>query len=269
MTVVVDTRESARPPRRLARIYRLEARSELLKLLRSPAYAVPTLAFPVLFYILFGLSFGDRFPAAGSVSMATYLLATYGTFGVIGAALFGVGVGVAAERGQGWLLLKRASPMPPGAYLTAKMLMCLLFGVAIVACLFALGAGFGGVVLPAGDWLALAVVLVAGGLPFCALGLALGSFTGPSSAVAVVNLIYLPMAFASGLWIPVAVLPELFQRIAPGLPSYHSSQLALKVLGADRGGSVGGHVAYLVVFTAACLAVAWLGSRGEEKKTYG
>ena len=49
----------------------------------------------------------DRVTAAAVV--ATYLLATYATFGVIGAALFGFGVGVAVERGQGWMLLKRAS----------------------------------------------------------------------------------------------------------------------------------------------------------------
>lgn len=259
----------ANPQRReIGRIYRLEARSEFLKLLRSPAYAVPTLAFPLLFYVLFGLSFGGS-QQAGPVSMATYLLATYGAFGVIGASLYGFGVGVATERGQGWMLLKRASPMPAGAYLTAKIAMSLLFGALIVVSLCALGSLFGGVTMPPLRWLVLGATLVAGALPFCALGLALGSYIGPNSAVAVVNLIYLPMSFASGLWIPVPVLPKLFQTVAPWLPAYHSSQLALRVIGADLGDSVGGHTLYLIVFTVLCLFAAWLGTRGEERKSYG
>ena len=40
-------------------------------------------------------------------------------------------------------------------------------------------------------------VLVIGALPFCAIGLAFGYLVGPNSAPAVLNLVYLPMAFAS------------------------------------------------------------------------
>jgi ABC-2 type transport system permease protein len=83
--------------RSLARIYTLEAKYEFLKLLRMPAYAIPAIAFPLLFYVFFGITFGGG-RAAGPVSMSTYLLATYGAFGVIGASLFGFGVGVAIER---------------------------------------------------------------------------------------------------------------------------------------------------------------------------
>lgn len=254
--------------RSLLRIYALEAKCELLKVVRMPAFAIPTLAFPVMFYLLFGVSFGRTFPA-GPVSMATYLLATYGAFGVIGAALFGFGVGVAVERGQGWTLLKRASPMPPGAYFAAKLFMATLFGAAVVAALFGLGATAGGVHLTAATWTALGAVLIAGALPFCAFGLVLGYLAGPNSAPAVVNLIYLPTAFLSGLWIPVNVLPGLMKRIAPLLPPYHYAQLALKTIGADVGDPAWVHLAYLGVFTAVCLLLARWGYRRDEGKTYG
>jgi ABC-2 type transport system permease protein len=254
--------------RRLGRLYALEARTEFLKILRMPAYALPTLGFPALFYVLFGISFGGSVKA-GPISLAGYLLATYGAFGVIGAALFGFGVGVAIERGQGWMLVKRASPMPLAAYFAAKIVVSMLFGALIVAILFALGAAFGGVRLEAGTWAALGLALVAGALPFCAMGLALGYLAGPNSAPAIVNLIYLPMAFASGLWIPIQALPKFFQSLAPFLPAYHFGQLALKILGADRGGDVTLHLAYLAGFTALCLGLARLGYRRDEDKTYG
>lgn len=255
------------PCRSLPRIYLLEAWYEFLKLMRLPAYSIPTVTFPVLFYVFFGLSFNSG--AANRVEVATYLLATYGAFGVIGAALFGFGVGVAVERGQGWMLLKRASPMPPGAYFAAKITLSLLFGTVIVCLLYTLGALFGGVSMPPASWALLALVHIAGALPFCAMGLALGYLCGPNSAPAVVNLIYLPMAFASGLWLPIRMLPGFFRTLAPALPPYHYSQLALKVVGADSGGSVAAHLSFLAGFTVFCLALAWIGYRRDEGKTYG
>jgi ABC-2 type transport system permease protein len=252
--------------RNVWRIYALEAKAELLKALRLPMYAVPTLAFPLVFYLLFGVAM-RRGPAASE--MATYLLATYGCFGVIGASLFGFGVGVAVERGQGWMLFKRATPMPPLAHLVGKLAMCLLFSAILVVALFALGIAFGGVSVPLGTLAALAAVLVAGAVPFGAFGLALGYAAGPNSAPAVINLIYLPLAFASGLWIPVDVLPSFFQKLAPWLPPYHYSQLALGVLGKDQGGSVLGSLAVLVLFTLLSLTLARAGYRRDEGKTFG
>ncbi len=267
MSTYVSTLDPSSPAPSLSRIYRLEAKLELLKLLRMPAFAIPTITFPVLFYVFFGLTF--KAPAGSSVSMASYLLATYGAFGVIGASLFGFGVGVAVERGQGWMLLKRASPMPIGAYFTAKIFMALLFGVAIITLLYSLGAIFGDVSLSAASWATMGTIHVLGALPFCAMGLAIGYFAGPNSAPAIVNLIYLPMAFLSGLWVPIQALPDFIQRIATTLPPYHFAQLALKTIGADMGESVASHLIYLVVFTFVCLTLAWVGYRRDEDKTYG
>ena len=41
-----------------ARTYALEAKYEFLKLLRMPGYAIPSIAFPAMFYLLFGVMFG-------------------------------------------------------------------------------------------------------------------------------------------------------------------------------------------------------------------
>jgi ABC-2 type transport system permease protein len=266
LSAVPDLPDTARRSR--WQIYRKETLYELLKTLRMPAFAIPSILFPVAFYLFFGVGFGGR-QQFGGVSMAAFLLATYGAFGVIGASLFGFGVGVAMERGQGWLLLKRASPMPPGAYFAAKIVMSLVFSAIILTLLFSLGALFGHVAMPWQSWLQLAGILLAGVFPFAAFGLAMGYFCGPNSAPAVVNLIYLPMAFLSGLWVPVQALPQLVQRIAVFLPAFHYSQLALKVLGADLGRPAAGHLAYLAGFTALCLAVAVAGFRRNAAQSYG
>ena len=250
-----------------ARAYALEAKYELFKLLRMPAYAIPAVAFPVMFYSLFGLLFGGRAP--GGVSMPTYLLATYGAFGVIGAALFGFGVGLAVERGQGWLVLKRATPMPPLALFTAKLFNAVVFASVIVASLSALGVMFGHVSLSASAWIQLTAILILGAIPFCAIGLALGYFAGPNSAPALVNLIYLPMAFLSGLWIPIEMLPQAVKNAAPLLPAYHFAQLALGAVGAGVGKPAWTHVTALTGFAIVGLALAVWGYRRDEDRMWG
>jgi len=249
----------------LRRVIISETRMELLKAARLPAFTIPVLLFPAMFYVLFGILLGGQI---GPTPMAAYLLGSYATFGVIGAALFGVGVSVAAERGQGWLLLKRATPMPPLAYFAAKGIMSILTGTVIFLLLASLAVVFGGVRLPAASWLLLFTVLALGAAPFCALGCLLGYTSGPTSAPAIANLIYLPMSFASGLWIPIEVLPDILQRVAPALPPYHLARLAHGIISGEAAGAAG-HVVVLIACTAAFLAASIFAYRRDNDRTWG
>ncbi|MGH8118492.1 MAG: ABC transporter permease, partial [Rhodanobacteraceae bacterium] len=186
-------------PRDTLGVYLREARFEFMNVLRTPAFALPTLLFPTMFYVFFGLVFGK----AGNHQAATFMLATYGTFGIMAPALFGFGVGVGTERERGVLAMKRVAPMPPLAYLAAKAVMAMLFALIVVLILFVLGASLGGVAMPPREWIGLAVTLVLGALPFCALGLVVGVGVNGQASAAIVNLIYLPMSFLAGLWVPI------------------------------------------------------------------
>jgi len=254
--------------RNLFTIYWKESKYEFLRSLRLRAYTFSVIGFPVMFYVLFGLLM-NRDGSVGGWHAATYLLATYGTFAAMGAALFGTAGALAAERGLGWLQVKRASPMPPLAYFVAKIVKSMIFSGAIALILFGLGVAFGGVSMPLTNALELFVILIAGSLPFCAMGLALGFFLGPNSAPAVINMIYLPLSFCSGLWIPFMFLPHFVQKIAVYLPPYHLAQLALNTVGAGEHGSSGLHWDVLVGFTLICLGIAFFGERHTEGKTYG
>ena len=112
-------------------IYWLETKYEWLKSIRNPAFAIPAIAFPALFYLFFGVLLNQHNPQA-----AVYLLCTYGTFGVMGPALFSFGAGLAVERGQGWLEIKSASPMPATAQLVSRLFVSMGFSMMI---LFSLG----------------------------------------------------------------------------------------------------------------------------------
>jgi len=253
-------------------VYLREAAFQFRTLLRTPGFALPTLLLSPLFYAFFALLNG-----AQPGPIAAHMLATFSVFGVMAPALFGFGVGVATERERGILALKRVAPMPPLAYLFAKAAMAMLFALLILLSMFCLGALLGSVVLPAPEWGLLAFALVIGTLPFCALGLAVGLRAGGQSAAALINVIYLPMAFLSGLWAPLRLFPHWLRDVAALLPAYHLSRIALGIVHAAGSGSavlrlmpsglrLAGHLAYLLVFTALCLGSAQRAWRGIEDR---
>lgn len=230
-------------------IYAREQKLEFLRMMRSPMYAALTLFFPTLLYTLFGLMVRPPVPPVVT-------LVAWSCYGVMGASLFGFGVSVAVERGMGWMELKQASPMPPAAYLAAKLGACLIFSAIIVLMLNALGLAAGGVRLSPLRLLELDIVMVLCALPFCAMGLMVGYVGSPTSAPALANILYLPMAFASGLLIPVEALPRAIRVVAPFLPPYHMSRLAHGAAGLAWDGRGLVHASALLVFTAVCLAIA-------------
>jgi ABC-2 type transport system permease protein len=267
-TMAMSNTRIERSPRHTAKIYLKEAKYEFLKYLRLRVYTASVLSFPIMFYVLFGLVLYAN-QAIGGTHAPTYLIATYGTFGVMGASLFGTAAGLASDRGLGWLQVKRASPMPPFAYFWAKVATSMIFSTVIVLVLFALGISFGHVRMPVGEFLQLLGTLVIGSLPFSAMGLAIGYFTGPNSAPSAINLIYLPMSFCSGLWVPLMFLPKVVRQIALAMPPYHLSQLALGVVGGGTHGSNAIHWEALAAFTMICLGVARIGFQRDQEKMYG
>ena len=239
------------PARALFALYLREAKYEFLRVLRTPAFSIPTLVFAPMFYLLFGVLLNRGNPGA-----ASYLMATYSVFGVIGPGLFGFGVGLAMDRERGLLTLKRVQPVPALAPLLAKVGMAMVFALCIGLILLALGMTLGGVEMTASQAALLLCVDVLGVMPFCALGLLIGSLVNGNGAPAVVNLIYMPMALLSGLWLPLKMLPAVVGQIAPLWPAWHLGQLGLKLVGQDDGRPAWMHVAVLLGFTAICLFLA-------------
>lgn len=246
-------------PRQLLRLYAMEAWAECLRMARTPAFVLPTLAFPVVFYLMFAVMLPGQW---SSFQKATYLFATYGVFAVIGPALFGFGVGLAMDRDSGLLALKRVAPMPISAYFLARIAMSLLSGLVVLLLLSAAAFGLGGVKMALGDWLLLMAALLLGTLPFCAMGLFIGAVCKGQAAVAVVNLVYLPMSVLSGLWMPIFVFPAFLQQLAVIWPAWHLAQLALGLSGQLQAVPVWTHVGVLLAFTGLFLALAAWRLRG-------
>jgi ABC-2 type transport system permease protein len=232
------------PAGRLWAAYFGEIRFEFIKALRTPQFAVPTLFFPIMFYVLFALALGGR---GNGGSLAAF--ANYGVFGCMGPGLFGFGVALAIERELGLLTLRQALPTPAGSYLIARAVMAMLFVTLITLMLMTLAVLFAHVPLTLGQAVQILCVNVLGTLPFCAIGMFVASLVSGQAAVAICNLIFLPMSFLSGLWFPLQILPKFLVDIAPTWPAYNLSQLALHAVDAPSSGSPATHVLALVLVT--------------------
>jgi ABC-2 type transport system permease protein len=218
------------PIGRILRAYAKEVHYESLRMLRSPAFAIPFLLLPVPVYLFFGVMLAG--PAvAKHPSVADYLFSGFSVFAVMGPALFGAGCALALERDAGFLKLKRALPAPGGAYLIAKMLMSMVFAALAMATMLAAAIFADTVSLSIGQLLIMTVVMIAGAVPFCAIGLLVGSCASGSSTPAFINIVFLPMLWLSGLFVP---LPKFLEKWAVIWPAFHLNQVALGSAGVSE-----------------------------------
>ena len=260
-------RTSAMPIGRLFRAYLTEAKYESIRALRAPAFAIPFLLLPIVIYVLIGV-FLIGSMSNGNTKIAVTMFVNFATFGVMGPGMFGFGMFVATEREQGLLTLKRALPMPPTAYLLAKMLMTMLFATIVMLTLIAAALTVGHLRITAGQFLLVALIDILGSLAFCSIGFFIGTRASGKSAPAFVNLAYLPMMHLGGLFYP---LPKSAQPIEFLSPAFYLSKLGLHILqspsldeisfGATGPSSHGGVVVCVAVLAGVTLLFGWLALR--------
>jgi ABC-2 type transport system permease protein len=237
-------------------VWRREALTEVKRSLRLPQFLLPTALTPAAFYALFTLALPH--PEVPGYAVAT--LAGYGVFAATGPALFGFGAGVAVEREQGLIELKRVSPMPAGAYVAAKLVAAVTITAFALALIYAL-AIVAGARLSAGTWAVLAMLHLASAIPFALIGFGMGMRMTAKGAVAIANALFLGFSILGGLWIPSALLPGWMQTLGAFTPSYHLGQIARAILDLPTTGSPWTHGAAVLAMTMVAAAWAWTGWR--------
>jgi ABC-2 type transport system permease protein len=183
----------------------------LLELVRYPAYFVPTLVLPAVFFLFF--------VAPGSRADATARMATFAGFAVIGVAFFQFGVGIAVDRASPWETYLRTLPVGPGVRLAGRVASAAAFACAAALFLVLTAIATTGASLPGMRWAGLGVALLVGAIPFALLGVALGYWAPVKGALPIANLLYLVLAYAGGLWIRPSRLPHAVDSVSPFLPT--------------------------------------------------
>lgn len=194
------------------RLALLHARAATLELIRLPAFAVPTIGFPSLFFLFFAVpGFGSDQPA-----LAT---AMYAGFAVLGVAFFQFGVGIAVDRATPWERYLRTLPLAPSTRFVGRLLSALVFGGAAAAAVVAVALVTVAPRLSPAGWAELALALLAGSIPFALLGISLGYLASPRGALPIANVAYLGLSYGGGLWTGPAALPETVERLSVALPT--------------------------------------------------
>jgi ABC-2 type transport system permease protein len=196
------------PPLSLALLH---ARMLTLELVRYPAFLVPTLLFPSLFFLFFA-SYGP--PRDADVKMATFA-----GFAAIGVAFFQFGVGIAVERASPWESYMRTLPVGAVVRLGARVISAAVFASAATAILIAVALATTGASLPPPRWVGLALALLVGSIPFALFGIALGYWAPARGALPIANLLYLGLAYAGALWMRPDNLPPAVRGVSPYLPT--------------------------------------------------
>jgi ABC-2 type transport system permease protein len=231
-----------------------QVRSVLLSYWRMPYFTVFSMVLPVMFFGFFGVPNVHQKIGAGSVTIGAYILASMAGYAMSNVLIYNIGIGVANQRARKLDLLQRATPLPGWVAIAGSMVGGLALAVSSLIVLLAFGA-IVGVTMPLGHWFMLALAVVFGSLPMLGLGMALGYGAGANTAPALASLIYLPMAFASGLFIPLQQMPDFIQKIGPYLPLYHLGQLGYAVVG-DANEDVWKAVLWTVGWSALLFAAA-------------
>ncbi len=253
----------------IGRMVFLQTRSQLLSRLRLPAFSVLSIGLPVMFFALFNAIYGKLLFVPG-VSTSEFILVSYAVYAVANVMVFNFGIGIATERSRKLDLLQRAMPLPPFVASVAQVIAAVAFALIAVLLLFVYGYVVGGVRLGALTWLDLVWRLLVGCVPMLGLGLAIGYGVGANTAPAVVNVVYLPMAFLSGIFIPFYQLPDTIQKIGQVLPTYHYAQLGWNILGPGPWlyESVGTALLWIAGWTLVLFAIALRVYRLDESRKF-
>jgi ABC-2 type transport system permease protein len=195
---------------------------------RSRELAFFTFALPIVFFVLLGSVYGDD--EIEGVKGSAYLLAGLLGYGVVATAFAGLAIVTVIRREDGILKRLRGTPLPPHAYLAAVLASTLFVYALEAAALVVLGRVLFGVPFP-DRWLSLILTLILGGVAFAAMGLGLtGAIRSAEGSSAVVNAIYLPMAFISGAFFSPGSFPSFIEAIADVLPLTYFIKLIRDVL---------------------------------------
>jgi ABC-2 type transport system permease protein len=110
------------------------------------------------------------------------------------------------------------------------MIMSMGFALLAVGGVVAAAALAGQITLTGGALLRHATVMIAGALPFAAIGLFIGACTSGSVSAAVANLVFLPMIWLAGLFFP---LPKALEPWVVIWPAFHLNQVGLAAANVD------------------------------------
>ncbi|MFE6282165.1 ABC transporter permease [Streptomyces sp. NPDC057877] len=224
---------------------------------RDAATLFFTFAFPLIFLVVFGLIFSGQEVAETGRPYIAYTAPGVLSWGVGNAAVFGIAFTLMQWRRDDLLRLIRMTPTSLPTVLASRYVLALAVGVvqAVVFVAVALLPLFG-LELDARWPLALPVLLL-GITAFLSMGVIIGSYADtPEAVAAIANCLMVPMAFLSGSFLPLEMMPSWLQTLSRALPlRYFNDAVSAALTGGGGLGDIAVGCGALLAFTAVFAAV--------------
>ena len=233
---------------------------EFLLLWRYPAFTVPSIAYPLLLFLFFGLTVDEDRKITTLVSLS------FCAFALLGVVLFDFGIGFASRRGSPWETYLRTLPVAPWVPMIARLVVAVPFGVLAMAPVALTATLTGRLQLGAVQWLAAIGALFLGMVPFACLGVLLGYVCSSRSAGPVTTLIYLPLAYVGGIFQRPESLPHVVATLSTWTPTRMWRNLLENVVFATVPAT--SDLAGLVLYAVALGALAVVAVRRSELRSY-
>jgi ABC-2 type transport system permease protein len=236
-------------------------RADLRCFYRNKQSVFWTLALPIVFLVIFGSVFRHQNVAVpgGRIDEPVYYVPGIIAYGLIAATFSNLVVSVVRYREAGIYKRRRATPLSPGAIITARALVAVLSALAITAVLLAIGWAAFTAHIPGRTGAAFVLDIIVGAAAFSCLGFAVASLISNIDAAQPVTLaIVLPLCFLSGVFIPILELPHWLIDVGKIFPVH---ALADALLAAYNPHTTGpglrwGDLAVLAAWGAAGLIIA-------------
>jgi ABC-2 type transport system permease protein len=205
-----------------------QARMAITVALRTPRTIIFTVAFPLVFLVLFNSIFtkggneSATLPNGLTLSAQAYFTAGIVAYAVALSTFTTLAVTLTTQRENGQLKRYRGTPMPPWTFIAAQIARATAQALAMTALLLAVGAVAYGVSIPGATFPAFVLYVILGTATLCSLGIALSAFTPtPDAASTIAPFTVVMLAFFSGVWIPVEQLPHWLETVGKVFPLYH------------------------------------------------
>jgi ABC-2 type transport system permease protein len=232
---------------------------------RNPMAAIFTFLFPVVFLVVVGTSAGSSRVPGTTLRYDQYTVVAMLTFGLIASCYTNLAMAICIRRDSGVLKRMRGTPIAIGSYL-GGIIGSVLINVAILTVVVVgLGMGFYHLHFPYHVGATL-LTLVVGIVTFCAIGLAVTVIVpNADAAPAVINGLYFPIVFISGVFYPISS-GSVLSRIADYFPIRHMIEALVSTFESGPGSGLQGHdLVVMLIWAVAALVFTARRFRWEPK----
>lgn len=214
-------------PRSAVSLSLLHARYQFLETVRVPIAVLGNMLFPALALLFFVV---PQPIASEDAGVATAAVAQLATFAIASACMFSFGVGVAEDRAMPFDPFLRTLPAGAVPRLAGRVLNGFVWCYLALVPLVLIGGLLTAATLTAPRALGAVVLVPVVALPFLLLGLSVGYALTSKAAIAVVQAVLFPLAFAGGLFVPPEAFPGWLDAFSRALPTRAVRDVVIEVI---------------------------------------